>query len=84
MIVTILNDMYFKVFSEYYNGNEDGFNEKINAIISAIRYHYTKEISNETILNYVRKIYKDHALEYDNKIESKNEETLINTLKEVI
>lgn len=84
MIVTILNDMYFKVFSEYYNGDEDDFKEKTNAIISAIRSHYTKEISNETILNYVRKTYKDHSLEYDNKIESKNEEILINTLKEVI
>lgn len=85
IIYDILNNVYFKVFNEYFETQLlDNFKDKINGIITAIRSHYAKEISNETIINYVRKTYKETIINYKQEIKEKNEDIIVRTLEEAI
>ena len=85
IIYDILNNVYFKVFNEYFETQLlDNFKDKINGIIAAIRAHYAKEISNETIINYVRKTYKDKSINYKQETKEKNEDIIVRTLEEAI
>ena len=86
IIISILNDVHFKVFNSYYPDDilDDDFKKHVNNILKEIRSHYTKEISNETIINYVRKTYKEQSNNYSTKIKEENEDIIVRTLEEVI
>lgn len=89
IIVNILNEAHYKVFNEYCQADiidvlNDDFKNKVETIIKAIRSHYTKEISNETLLNYVRKTYKEQQHDYLTKIKEENEEIIVSTLEKVL
>lgn len=61
IILDILGDVYNKVFGAYPETNWiDSFDMKVNTIVDSIRSHYTKPISKETIINYIRKTYKEN------------------------
>lgn len=86
IIIEILKEAYKKVY-----GTEcditwlSSFEDQVKQIIEGIRNHYTREISKETFINYIRKTFKEkYANEMSKDIVLKNEDYLIKLAESII
>ena len=80
IIIEILKEAYNKVYGVDCDITWlNSFEEQVKQIVKGIRNHYEKHISKETLVNYIRKTFKDKYVE-NTPVDMfpKNEEHIVN------
>lgn len=86
IIIEILKEAYKKVYGAECDITWlNSFEEQVKQIIEGIRNHYTREISKETFINFIRKTYKEKYInDVSNDIAMKNENFLVKLAESAI